>query len=66
MNLDDDALVESRPVNFALDKPEVLPDGVRNIQTTVWYGTTCKNKSSKRSSKKKNLVKGIQRAAAVM
>ena len=63
VNLDDGALIESRPVE-SLSMTESLPDGVSNIQTTVWYGVRAK--PTRKSIKKKNMVKGIQRAAAVL
>ena len=39
MNLDTDEVIESRPVEEAQFAKESLPDGVRNIQTTVWFGS---------------------------
>ena len=58
-------VVESRPVDdkmVAVD--DVLPAGVSNIKTTIWYGQLHQPKKSKPKSRQ-HLAKGIQWAAAV-
>ena len=65
-NLDNNVIIESCPYEISKSHAK-LPSGVANIQTTVWYGSKVRPpKGSRQNGRKKNLLKGIQRACSIL